>query len=221
MTDGLDYPSALTDLKGFMLTMASKEEVIKVANKLFVEKGFEKTTMEDIARALGVYKGSIYYYINNKADLFYEILVLTLDQSNRKLSKISKSRLPPGEKFEALLAAYFENILDNALEFQIIVNERRYMLSQKQERTVRKKMKTYEDYLVVALREGIEAKVFRDDLNPRVIVDGVISIGNGIYKWFSFDGPLTFNQIADMYVELVMTGLCKKRSKIMTEGGKD
>lgn len=187
--------------------MASKEEVIQVANKLFVEKGFEKTTMEDIAKALGVYKGSVYHYINNKAELFYEILVMTLDQSNRKLAKIRRSRLGPGDKFKAVLAGYFENIMENSLEFQIILNERRHMLSRKQEREVRKKMKTYENHLLITLKEGIEAKIFRDDLDPRVIVAGVISIGNGIYKWISFDGPLSFNQIADTYVEFVLAGL--------------
>lgn len=187
--------------------MASKEEIIKVANKLFVEKGFEKTTMEDIAKALGVYKGSVYHYISNKADLFYEILVLTLDESNRKLAKIRRSPLGPGEKFKAVLAGYFDNIMENALEFQIILNERRHMLSKKQDRVVRKKMKTYEDHLLVALKEGIDAGIFRADLNPRVIIAGVISIGNGLYKWFSFDGPLTYSEVADTYVEFVLSGL--------------
>lgn len=190
--------------------MATKEEIIRVANKLFVEKGFDKTSMEDIASALGVYKGSIYYYIDKKADLFFEILVLTLDESNRKLRTIRRSRLKPGEKFQSMMKGYFENIMENALEFQIILNERRHMLTPKQERLVRKKMKSYEDHLFVTLREGIDAKVFRDDLAPRVVVAGIISIGNGLCKWFSFDGPLSFAEVANVYVELVMTGLTTK-----------
>lgn len=191
--------------------MATKDEIIAAASRLFVEKGFEKTTMEDIGNALGVYKGSLYHHINSKAEIFYEILILSLAESAKKLRKVRRSKMEPEEKFKKIITVHFENILNFSLEYQIVLNERRHMLDRKQEKQVRAKMKAYENHLFEILKEGIDAKVFRDDLNPRVIVAGIMGAGNAIYKWFSLDGPLSFSNITRMYVEFFIEGIRYKK----------
>ena len=190
--------------------MATKDEIIAAASKLFVEKGFEKTTMEDIGNALGVRKGSLYYHINSKAEIFYEILILSLTESAKKLRKVRRYKMELEEKFKKIITAHFENILNFSLEYQIVLNERRHMLDRKQEKKVRAKMKVYENHLFEILKEGIDAKVFRDDLNPRVIVAGIMGVGNAIYKWFSPDGPLSFSDITRDYIEFFIEGLRRK-----------
>ena len=187
--------------------MASKDQIIAVASRLFVEKGFEKTTMEDIGNALGVYKGSLYHHIDSKAEIFYQILRLSVNESTKKLKKVRQSNMEAEEKFKKIIRVHFENIINYSLEYQIIMNERRYMLNRKQEKQVRKKMKEYENYLFEVIKEGIEAKVFRNDLNPRVIVAGILGTGNALYKWFAFDGPLSFDDIVRIYLDFFMQGL--------------
>jgi AcrR family transcriptional regulator len=190
--------------------MATKDEIIAAASKLFVEKGFEKTTMEDIGNSLGIYKGSLYHHVNSKAEIFYEILILSLTESSKKLRKVYRSKMEPEDKFKKILTVHFENILNFSLEYQIVLNERRHMLDRKQEKRVRAKMKAYENNILEILKEGIDAKVFRDDLNPRLIVDGIMGVGNAIYKWFSLDGPLSFSDITRDYIEFFIEGLRRK-----------
>jgi len=184
-----------------------KHEIIAAASKLFVEKGFEKTTMEDIANALGVYKGAIYYHIKSKADIFYEILVMSLDKSTEILREVYETDMEIRDKFRKIARVHFENIRNYSLEYQILLNERRYMLDPEREKVVRKKMKAYEDCFLNILKEGIAAGVFQDDFDPRVIVAGIMGVGNAIYKWFSFDGPLSFDDIADAYVDFFLNGI--------------
>ena len=52
----------------------TREHLIRVSAELFSEKGFRAATMEDIAQALGIRKGSIYYYIKPKEELLREII---------------------------------------------------------------------------------------------------------------------------------------------------
>ena len=190
--------------------MASKDEIIAAASKLFVEKGFEKTTMEDIANALDIYKGSIYYHIRSKVEIFYEILKLSLNESSKKMVKVQQSKMKPEDKLREIIATHFNNILNYSLEYQILLNERRYMLNRKQEKHIRRKMKAYENTIFKVLKEGIDTKVFREDLNPRVIVAGIMGVGNAIYKWFSFDGPLDFHEVASTYIKLFLSGIKKE-----------
>ena len=190
--------------------MASRGEIIAVASKLFVEKGFEKTTMGDIANALGVHKGSLYHHISSKSEIFYEIVMLGFKDSGKELEQVRISGLEPMEKLKKAVSVHFENILRNSLEYQVLLNERRYMLDPEQEDRVRRQMKAYENSLFEILKQGVEAGVFRDNLKPRVIVAGIIGVGNAIYKWFSFNGPLDYGDVARTYAEFFITGIMKK-----------
>jgi AcrR family transcriptional regulator len=51
------------------------DEIIHAAASIFYKKGFEATSLQDIASAVGLLKGSIYYYINTKEDLLYELVI--------------------------------------------------------------------------------------------------------------------------------------------------
>lgn len=50
-----------------------RDEIVAVASRLFVTKGYEATTMQEIADALGLLKGSVYYHISAKEDLLWEL----------------------------------------------------------------------------------------------------------------------------------------------------
>src|SRR5436309_15735984 len=49
------------------------EEVYAAALRLFTEKGYHATSMQDIAAAVGLYKGSLYHYIGSKEDLLVQV----------------------------------------------------------------------------------------------------------------------------------------------------
>src|SRR5690606_20295851 len=49
-------------------------ELVKVATQVFYEKGYEAASLQDIADRLGMLKGSLYYYIQTKEDLLYEVI---------------------------------------------------------------------------------------------------------------------------------------------------
>ncbi len=187
--------------------MANRNEIIAVASKLFVEKGFEKTTMDDIANALGVQKGSLYHHINSKSELFYDIIILGFEDSAKDIEQICSSNLRATDKFRLAISVHFKNIFKNSLEYQVLLNERRHMLDSGQETRVRRLMKTYENSLLGVVMQGMDEGIFRDDLNPRIIVAGIIGVGNSIYKWFSYEGHINYDEVAMMYIEFFMKGI--------------
>lgn len=200
--------------------MGRKDDIITAASKLFVEKGLEKTTMDDIAKAIGLQKGGLYHHIRSKAEIFYDILDLSLTESVKSLRKVRKCEIGPEEKFRKIVQVHFDNIMKYSLEYQILLNERRYLLDSKQEKIIRTKMKTYENQFYIVLEEGIQANVFRHDLDARVIVSGLMGVGNAVYKWFSPKGPLKFSEVCDTYIEVFMNGM-KNRESLGGKGRKN
>lgn len=64
-----------------------KEEIKKVASKVFVEKGFSNTTMEDLVRETGLSKGGFYYYYKNTTDIIYDLMVEGINYRNEIIKK--------------------------------------------------------------------------------------------------------------------------------------
>ena len=70
-----------------MLYEKRKEEIKKVASKVFVEKGFSNTTMEDLVRETGLSKGGFYYYYKNTTDIIYDLMVEGINYRNEIIKK--------------------------------------------------------------------------------------------------------------------------------------
>ena len=73
------------------MAISKEQEIITVAARLFKEKGYRATTLEDIAAAVGMLKGSLYYYIQSKEELLYIVVREPVRQIYSKLEEIVNS----------------------------------------------------------------------------------------------------------------------------------
>ena len=71
-----------------------KEAICRVATRLFVEKGFEKTSIRDIAEAGNMNSSGLYYYFEDKADLYGAVMDDVLDRIGRRVRAVSRGDLP-------------------------------------------------------------------------------------------------------------------------------
>ena len=76
------------------MAISKEQEIITVAARLFKEKGYRATTLEDIAAAVGMLKGSLYYYIQSKEELLYIVVREPVRQIYSKLEEIVNSDAP-------------------------------------------------------------------------------------------------------------------------------
>ena len=85
-----------------MVVVKSKirREIVKVARKIFTRKGFQKTTMDEIARATGMGKSSLYYYYSSKEEIFEAVVVMEAQELKRKLNKVVHQGETPMEKLK-------------------------------------------------------------------------------------------------------------------------
>ncbi|MGI9534251.1 MAG: TetR/AcrR family transcriptional regulator, partial [Thermodesulfobacteriota bacterium] len=94
--------------------LSKKNNIIRIAAKLFSDKSFHDVTMDEIAEQVGVAKGTLYLYFSSKENLYLEILEHTFDTIESLLeSEVAKSDSAP-EKLKKVLAIiikfYRENI---------------------------------------------------------------------------------------------------------------
>ncbi len=86
--------------------MSTKEKIVETGLRLFLQKGYEKTSLNDIARQVRISKPAIYHYFKNKDELFHGVLSLFFEE----MGKWSKSRFESCKTLKELLKAFFQSL---------------------------------------------------------------------------------------------------------------
>src|SRR2546427_3666641 len=81
-----------------LLTRPREAELLRVATRLFRQRGFHATSMQDLAEALGMNRGSLYHYIASKDDLLWAIVTEALERLDAHVRPILESDEPPVER---------------------------------------------------------------------------------------------------------------------------
>jgi AcrR family transcriptional regulator len=108
--------------------MPSKDEIIKCevlqeAAKLFRHYGLSKTTMEDIARAVGKGKSTLYYYYKSKEEIFDAVMQREKDAMSRRIQVAVEQEPTASLKLEAFTRMKFREIAQISVLYQIVVRE--------------------------------------------------------------------------------------------------
>ncbi|OUD40268.1 TetR family transcriptional regulator, partial [Flavobacterium psychrophilum] len=81
-------------------------EIILVAEKLFAEKGFDGTSIRDIAKTAGINIAMISYYFGSKEKLLESVVIFRISNLKLQLESIYEELLSPIEKIEKIIALY-------------------------------------------------------------------------------------------------------------------
>lgn len=92
----------------------TKKAIIKAALRLFDEKGFEKTSIEELARAAGIGKGTIYTYFQNKAEIFYAFCEDQLEFVRSELAQKTDPDAPVVDQAMAVFMGDFVHVTQNS-----------------------------------------------------------------------------------------------------------
>lgn len=183
------------------------EEILRAAAELFYEKGYHATTMQDVADRVGMLKGSLYYYIDSKEDLLY----ITLDQVIKKgddyfLQKVASAR-DPIEKLRRAIEAEIEYVIRDQVTVGLFLHEFD-TLSDRRRRRILARMRRFQNRYIEIIREGQAAGVFRE-LDPRLVVYGILGMCNWVYRWYRPDLGFPLEQITAVFTRLILDGIVK------------
>src|SRR5215467_3273194 len=91
---------------------ATRVDILKSAAKAFRKLGYHGATVEEIAAALHMKKGNLYYYFKNKEEILFACHQYSLDRLTHLLEQIQESGARSDEKLRRLIVAFVHTILD-------------------------------------------------------------------------------------------------------------
>jgi TetR/AcrR family transcriptional regulator, cholesterol catabolism regulator len=180
---------------------ARDREVIEAAVKIFWEKGYANASVQDVADALGMLKGSLYYYIDSKERLLEKIF----DDSHAELSQIaeaaSKGEGPAVDRMARFLFDYAMWTLTHLEQAGLYSREWRYASDQLKS-SLGQQQRFYDRILRKLIVEGQEEGSLSPDVEPRAASLFIWSAFTGLPDWYRPASKADARKTAAMYVEL-------------------
>jgi TetR/AcrR family transcriptional regulator, cholesterol catabolism regulator len=180
-----------------------RSELTREAARLFAEKGYHGTSIGDLAKALGVQKGSLYAHITSKQDLLYETMRDGAAAFHAALDAIP-DELPAVEKIRLALRAHLRVVADQLEVATVFVREWRYLEGARREEILAERRR-YEERFRALFREGRELGELRTDLDDASAALLALSAANWAYTWLQ-PGRDT-DELADRFFAILLDGI--------------
>ena len=191
-----------------MTKVRDLDQLLDVAARLFGERGYEATTLEEIAQELGILKGSLYHYISSKAELHALVTKRRLEQLIDEVERIAALDIPADEKLTQALRKHLGTIHDFYPESsQWFVQPAPPKSTTDESAPAERPNRTYEKVIRRIITQGVRDGVFRDDLDPQVMTLSVLGSSNWLTLWYRRGGRLTIDEVADTIITMALDSL--------------
>ena len=182
-------------------------QILKAAAKAFRRLGYHGATVEEIAAALHMKKGNLYYYFRNKEEILFACHQYSLDRLLAILDEVERSGAPPDQKLRQLIEAFVHTILDElhgtALGLDLEA------LSPAHLRTVIVRRDRFDKGMREVLKEGVRSGTFVY-ADTKLLSFAILGAVNWIPRWYSPNGPSSSQEIADRFADYLIAGLRRR-----------
>jgi TetR/AcrR family transcriptional regulator, cholesterol catabolism regulator len=146
---------------------ARREELTRIAARLFADRGYHGTSLADLAEALGIQKASLYHHIDSKEDLLWEVARAGAESFHTALDAVPEG-LPATEKIRLALRAHLRVVGEQLDVATVFTREWRALQGERRERFVAERRR-YEERIRDLFREGVERGELRTDLDVATV----------------------------------------------------
>ena len=172
-----------------------REQILEKAAQLFRVKGYDSTSMSDIADEVGITKAGLYYFVESKEHLLYLITDYGLDLLDETVVQPLEGVTDPREHLQELIKLHVHMILNRPREVTIILHEHTALTGIYREKILQRK-KQYIDYVRRLLVELQKRGVARRDVDVTAATFFLLGALNWVYQWYKGDGRLSEEELA-------------------------
>lgn len=186
---GLDEPFTL-----------KRNALLREAGRAFGIAGYHRTSLDDVARTLGVTKAALYHYVRNKQEILFECHMLSLDLGEQALRDVRASGRSGLEKVVQLARQYIEQMTGEFGTCAMLTELD--ALEPDNRATVMRRRDAFDASVRELLREGIADGSIRA-VDPKLSVFFFMGAVNWITRWFRPEGALSGAEIARDFADLI------------------
>jgi TetR/AcrR family transcriptional regulator, cholesterol catabolism regulator len=182
-------------------------DIVERAGAIFYRKGYEATSLQDIADSVGLLKGSIYYYIKTKEDLLYELVSRAQDMFEATLEEDEETaRSPAPVRLRAFIGRWMA-LTSREREWGLVAEREFMRLSRRRLKRVIERRDELSGYVKDLIRQGIGEGAFDPSTDESVGATAIFELMKTSHLWHRPSGPLSMVELGDWYATFAIRGL--------------
>jgi TetR/AcrR family transcriptional regulator, cholesterol catabolism regulator len=182
-------------------------EVIDVAANIFYERGYASATVQDVADALGMLKGSLYYYIDSKQDLLYRLMVDIHDGVDQMLAEVKDAPdLSAADRLELYVRRAVEYNARNLKKISVYYHDIDQLTGPLQKEILARR-RAHDDYVTKLIRQAQADGDVDPDLDAKLLSNCVFATIIWMYRWYKPGRGVSVEQLTDTSARFVRYGL--------------
>lgn len=191
------------------LTMPSRKEIIQqAAARLFRKRGYNGTSMKNIADAVGIKAASIYNHINTKQDLLRELLFEVAERFTKGMKDIQSTALNSHQKLERLIALHVRLTIEHTDAIALIAGEWVHLEADAKTAYIELRDQYEQDFKNI-LEQGKQEGLIKD-LDTDILLFSTLSTLRWLYSWYSRNRGYNEIELERQVTECLMGGVKRK-----------
>jgi AcrR family transcriptional regulator len=189
----------------------SRQEILRTAARLFQQRGYDATSMNDVAAALKLSKGGLYHHFQSKDEILFEIMNHAMEITQERVLGPVRSIADPEERLRTLIRLHMEVVLSpRDREITVMLHEN-HPLPPALRKRINQRKKEY-IHFVESLIAEVQVKAQRTRqpkgaVSPRAAAFALLGMINWIYQWYKPEGELQAANLIPQFTDLIFGGI--------------
>ncbi len=172
-----------------------EDAILAAAARIFREKGYHATSVQDIAESVGLLKGSLYHYIRSKEELLARLFDGALDGTVRELEAIAARDAGATERLREMVKAYVRAVTANLDAVGLYLREWRALPGPELTR-LRARRRTMRALFEDVIADGVKRREFAAG-DVKISTLAILGMANWLFEWYRPRGRMRPEQLAD------------------------
>jgi len=187
-------------------TLDSRQEILRTAARLFQQRGYHATSMNDVASALKLSKGGLYHHFQSKDEILFNLMDHAMDVTRERVIDGVRDIADPEERLRMLIRRHIEVVLSvRDREITVMLHEN-HPLPPSLRRRINTRKKDYVHFVENLVAEVQRARRSRGSVSPRAAAFALLGMINWIYQWYRPEGTLQQEHLVREYTEIFFAG---------------
>ncbi|MFC6885399.1 MULTISPECIES: TetR/AcrR family transcriptional regulator [Actinomadura] len=189
------------------LASERREHLVRLAAELFAEKGFQATTVRNIADQAGILSGSLYHHFDSKESIVDEILAGFFREIMSAYRGVLDEGKDPRETIAGLVRIAFGTLEPHRAAITVMQNDWNYLKGMDRFAYLTKSEDEVEKMWVDTIKAGQADGLFRADIDPKLTYRMIRDTVWVAVRWFKPGGRLNAQGLAEHYLKVMFDGI--------------
>jgi TetR/AcrR family transcriptional regulator, cholesterol catabolism regulator len=185
----------------------SRQEILRTAARLFQQRGYDATSMNDVAGALKLSKGGLYHHFQSKDEILFEIMNHAMEITQERVVAPVRGIGDPEERLRTLIRLHIEVVLSpRDREITVMLHEN-HPLPPALRKRINTRKKEYVHFVEDLIADVQRARRAKGAVTPRAAAFALLGMVNWIYQWYKPEGALQAHNLVPQFTELIFGGI--------------